>query len=80
MRHAKLSKSSRLQRVLKALQEAHGELSTREIIGAANVCAVNSCIAELRENGAEITCRQEVRDGQRVFFYTLVKSPGAKNA
>ncbi len=32
--------------------------STLDIAMSARVCAVNSCIAELRENGAWIECRQ----------------------
>ncbi len=39
---------------------------------------MNSVIAELRENGVEITCRQVVEHGERRFYYTLVKSPEKK--
>jgi hypothetical protein len=75
MRHGKLSTSPRLQRALRALQRADGEISTRDLAERADVCAVNSVIAELRANGAEITCRQEVRHGARRFYYTLLTSP-----
>lgn len=55
MNAAKLAKSQRLQRVLKVLKK-YKHLTTMAIIEKANVCAVNSCIAELRENGHKITC------------------------
>lgn len=79
MRHAKLDTSPRLQKVLVALQGG-AELSTRDIILRTGVCAVNSCIAELRANGAEISCRQTSKGGQRIFLYTLLKSPEDSNA
>lgn len=75
MHHATLKSSPRLQRALRALQAANGEISTMELIKEAGICAVNSVIAELRANGAEINCRQEVKDGQRRFYYTLLKAP-----
>jgi len=75
MHFGRLSTSPRLQRTLAVLRRAGGEISTYELARQADICAVNSVIAELRANGAEITCRQEVRDGKRRFFYTLLKSP-----
>ena len=75
MHHARLQTSPRLRRTLKVLQQAHGEMTTYELSRAANICAVNSVIAELRQNGAEITCRQAVKNGQRRFYYRLTKSP-----
>lgn len=75
MHHASLKTSPRLLRTLRALQAADAEISTYELSRAAEICAVNSVIAELRENGAEITCRQVVRDGQRRFYYRLMRSP-----
>lgn len=75
MHSARLASSPRLRRTLDALEKAGGEISTYELSRRADICAVNSVIAELRENGAEITCRQEVINGRRRFFYTLVKSP-----
>ena len=41
--------------------------STRELILAADVCAVNSIVHELRQNGYEIDC---VRDGD-AWWYRL---------
>lgn len=72
---ASLGRSPRLQRALRALQD-HGELSTMELVAYAQICAVNSVIAELRANGCRITCRQEFdpRTGRR-FFYRLIAVP-----
>lgn len=50
--------------------------STRDLIRRAEVCAVNSCIAELRANGAAIDGRWEQdRLGRRVFVYRLKEAP-----
>lgn len=56
MRYARLENSARLQRTLKAL-ESGGWKSTRDLIRKANICAVNSCISELRANGFDISTR-----------------------
>ena len=79
MHAARLARSPRLQRV-HALLSDRVERSTFEIVEGAQVCAVNSCIAELRENGAVIACRQG-RDpitGWRVFLYRMVAPAGAQ--
>lgn len=74
MRAASLS-SDRLQRVLGVLKDGKPH-TTRQIVRRASVCAVNSCVAELRENGAEIDCRVEVlSNGTRRFYYTMTKGP-----
>ncbi len=39
--------------------------------------AVNACIAELRQHGAEINCRAEFVKGKRRFYYTMIKEPKA---
>ena len=57
-RAARLSNSSRLQQVHNLLKSGQ-EYSTLDIIHLAGVCAVNSCITELRVNGATIACRRE---------------------
>ena len=72
MHSAVLENSPRLQRVLAALRSASRELTTRDIVIEADVCAVNSCIAELRDQGYDIRCRQEVRGGRRLWLYRLV--------
>ena len=79
--HGNLSTCPRLKRALRALQDASGALSTQELAFEAGICAVNSVIAELRENGAEIICQQRVNeDGQRRWLYTLIKSPEGYDA
>ena len=70
MKHARLQTSDRLQRVARLL-EGGREYSTSEIVQYANVCAVNSAIAELRANGFDIACR---RQGD-VWFYRLQTQP-----
>ncbi len=73
--YAHLKTSPRLQRVLAALMENRIlGLTTREIIEAANVCAVNSAICELKRNGFQIDCRFERRTagGESVFRYRLL--------
>ena len=59
MHHAKLKKSARLQRVAKLLKAHKRPLSTMDIIEKAKVCAVNSIISELRENGMKIDCQRK---------------------
>jgi len=75
MHHGRLSNSPRLQRVLKALRAARGEISSMELATAAGVVAPGTAVSELRANGAEIECRQTRKDGQPIFYYSLVKSP-----
>ena len=86
MHAAKLEKSPRLRRVHALLSDGC-ERSTLEIAIGARVCAVNSCIAELRANGAGITCRQVTSPaGERLFLYRMHRaapeatSEGAKTA
>lgn len=56
MKAAKLETSQRLQKV-DALLADGAEHSTIEIIQQCGVCAVNSIIGELRENGRQINGR-----------------------
>lgn len=71
MHAARIERSPRLQRVLELLSDGAWH-STLEIVQAARVCAVNSCIAELRDNGLAIACRQDRRrDGTRIWLYRL---------
>ena len=69
--------SPRLQRVLALLSDGRPH-TTRDIVRRARVMAVNACVAELRHHGAEIVCTQQVTDGQRRFFYTMMKAPDLK--
>lgn len=57
MHAAQIDHSPRLQRVLEVLRDG-AEHSTLEIAQQAHVCAVNSCVAELRHGGRRIACRQ----------------------
>ena len=68
---ASLESSPRLQRVHALLADGL-ERSTREIIQAARVCAVNSAVAELRANGLHIHCRR-IRSpaGEHTWLYRL---------
>lgn len=68
MNNAKLSKSDRLKRVLKVLKRG-GAYSTRDLISKAKVCAVNSCISEIRANGKRVEC---FRRGN-IWFYMLAR-------
>ncbi len=44
----------------------------------AQVCAVNSIIAELRWHGAQISCQRRKVNGGWRFYYTMTKAPGTK--
>lgn len=71
--YAKIESSDRLRRVLGVLSDGQPH-STLEIIAYARVCAVNSCVAELRMNGFRIDCKQI---GRERFEYTLISQPEA---
>ncbi|MGR3436845.1 MAG: helix-turn-helix domain-containing protein [Shimia sp.] len=75
MHHARIASSPRLQRLLKALRQAEGELSTLELIKRAQVVAVSAAISELRANGCEISCRCAAEEGGRRYYYQLRKGP-----
>lgn len=64
---ANYKKSKRLQRVLGVLSDRQPH-STRDIMIYGSVCAVNSCISELRGNGFDIICQ---RKGKDRFEYRL---------
>ena len=70
MRAARIERSSRLHRVAELLSDGRW-YSTLDIIVGAGVCAVNSCVAELRANGLEIACR---RVGKERFEYRLIRA------
>jgi len=57
MNAANLTRSDRLQRGFKLLSGGGG-FTTLEIIQRAGVCAVNSIISELRQNGYQIDCQR----------------------
>ena len=64
MNAASIESSDRLNRVLDLLSQG-GEFTTLDIIKEANVCAVNSIISELRQNGFDIDCQ---RRGNKWFY------------
>ncbi|TDQ40984.1 MULTISPECIES: hypothetical protein [Pseudomonadota] len=69
---ARLERSPRLQRVLELLSDGRW-YSTLDIVVGAGVCAVNSCVAELRANGIPVACR---RVGRERFEYRIGSSDG----
>lgn len=77
MNSARLDRSPRLKRVHALLADGAWH-STRAIVDGAKVCAVNSCIAELRDNGCWIETRRRpalAGDSPVVYEYRLVGSP-----
>ena len=71
MNSAKLEKSPRLKKVADLLADGR-EHSTMEIVMRARVCAVNSIVAELRDNGLDIQCRRTVSaERDPVWLYRM---------
>jgi len=75
MRAANLATSKRLQRVLIALLD-YKKHSTRDIIRRAKVCAVNSCISELRRDQLLVDQNLSIECTRKngLFFYQLVQA------
>lgn len=79
MNAAKLEKSDRLQRVYELLKQG-GEYSTMDIVQHAHVCAVNSIISELRQNGVAVQSKVRVvhdplsKSAKRLWYYSLGKA------
>ena len=69
MHSATISNSDRLQRVLKVLMDGNKH-TTRDIIIKADVCAVNSIISEIRDNGFKVMCERKADK----WFYWLPKA------
>lgn len=76
MKAAKLASSPRLQRVYALLSDGRPH-TTRDIVTGAHVCAVNSCIAELRENGVPVHCE---RKGELWWYWIETDSSTASHA
>ena len=73
---ATLSKSKRLQRVLRYLLGAPKRgRTTREIQTTTETCNAHTAVAELRANGYPIDCKLEriTEDGSRVHRYTITR-------
>lgn len=68
---ARLGASDRLQRVYHYLSDGLPH-TTRDIIRECDVCAVNTIISELRDNGLEIDCRP-VQGKKSVYEYQMVE-------
>lgn len=64
MHAASPERSERLQRALEVLSDGR-EHTTRDLVRRAHICAVNSVVAELRQNGYRIVCRQR---GRRWYY------------
>lgn len=81
IRAANLKSSDRLGRVCRLLQDGnwHG---TWEIIHACEVCAVNTIIAELRENGLRIEtqCKGAGRYEYRLTCLTIPTGPTSQTS
>ncbi len=77
--HAAPLTSPRLRRVLALLSDGKPR-TTRQIVRLARVMAVNACISELRQHGAEITCTRSHDPITRSprFTYTMLKAPPVK--
>lgn len=69
---ARLDHSPRLQRLLGVFRANPGVwLSTRSLILAANICAVNSAVDELRENKYPISTKRTQEETGPVWWYRL---------
>ena len=66
MNAASLSRSARLQRVMRLLEGGEWH-STLGIINEAQVCAVSALISELRANGVQVECEKR---GQ-IYVYRI---------
>ena len=77
MHSASLARSKRLQRVHALLSDGEWH-STRDIVDGAKVCAVNSIIAELRDNGCWIEtgrAKALAGDSSVIYRYRLIAAP-----
>ena len=72
---AKIGTSPRLQSLLALLRDEKRH-SSMEIIEACNTVNPATTVADLRDNGAEITCeREKAESGATVAYYTMTKGP-----
>lgn len=71
MHHARIEHSERLQRALAFLRDGAWH-TTREIVHGAEVMAVNSVVAEIRENGYIVEC-ESVPGIRGRYRYRLVE-------
>jgi hypothetical protein len=66
MHYAKLEGSARLQRTLAVLKRG-GRFTARQLAHEADICAVNTAVDELRENGINVQC-ECVGRGRYVYW------------
>ena len=66
--HAATRLTPRLARVLRELADGRPR-TTRELIERAGVCAVNTCVSELRALGYVIECKSQGHDGHGAHVY-----------
>ena len=72
MHPARLASSERLQRVLGVLKACGDQgVTSWSLMQMARVVAPATAISELRHQGYEVRCEQVMRDGKRVWKYTL---------
>jgi hypothetical protein len=76
MHAANPENSRRLLRVLGVLAGEAREFSTLELQQRAQVCAVGTCVSELRHKGHAINCRR----AGGVFYYSLAARAGVQLA
>ena len=72
MHAADAARSPRLRRVLDVLSDGRWH-TTRDLVREADVVAVNSCVAELRQGGLVVACERV--PGQRAWRYRLERQP-----
>jgi hypothetical protein len=65
--YARIENSPRLQRLDRFLQDGNWH-STREVMRGADVCAVNTAVDELRENGRDVRCERR----GRYWYYRML--------
>ncbi len=81
MHAGRVSSSERLTLILTELRKAGSRgATTRQLIQATGMCAINSCISEIRANGFDIRCTCDGRNehGSMVYRYTLMNAPGGQ--
>jgi len=65
---------SRKSTVLSELRKARGErVASWDLTVAGGGTAVHSRVAELRNDGYDIVCEQEVIRGERIYFYRILE-------
>ena len=69
MHNRKLNNPS-LQRLYQALKSGD-EMSTRTLHQRTGIEAIGTAVSELRKHGKQITCRIQMRNGQRIFVYQM---------